>query len=128
MTESRIDKKSLNFIHSIKAIGGKGRGHHSTPAVYFVNRRAATCHFFECLISFLHKATTKIILMLGNFTNTNRRNCPKCSFFNSMTRQTRVKNKQESCIFIKYSRTKKSKYGCHLPFHPPIFCHPPSQN
>ena len=26
MTESRIDKKSLNSIHFIKAIGGKGEG------------------------------------------------------------------------------------------------------
>ena len=39
-----------------------------------------------------------------------------------MNRQTRVKNKQERYIFIEYSRTKKSKYGCHPPFHPPIFC------
>ena len=39
-----------------------------------------------------------------------------------MSRQTRVKNKMESCIFIEYSRTKKSKYGCHSPFHPSIFC------
>ena len=40
-----------------------------------------------------------------------------------MNRQTRVKSIQESCIFIEYSRTKKSKYGCHPPFHPPpIFC------
>ena len=23
---------------------------------------------------------------------------------------------------IQYSRTKKSKYSCHPPFHPPIFC------
>ena len=29
---------------------------------------------------------------------------------------------QESGIFIQYSRTKKSKYCCHPPFHPPIFC------
>ena len=32
------------------------------------------------------------------------------------------KNKQESGIFYLYSRTKKSKYYCHPPFHPPIFC------
>ena len=25
-------------------------------------------------------------------------------------------------FFIEYSRTKKSKYCCHPPFHPPIFC------
>ena len=72
---------------------------------------------------------------LRNFTNTNRRNCPKCSFFSSMNRQTRVKNKQESGIFYRVQWDKKSKYCCHPPFHPPIFCrhslkfcHPPSQN
>ena len=75
---------------------------------------------------------------LQNFTNTNRRNCPKCSFFNSMNRQTRVKNIQESCIFIQYSRTKvKIWLSPTLPPPPPPlffvailynFCHPPSQN
>ena len=33
-----------------------------------------------------------------------------------------IKNKQESGIFIEHSKTKKSKYCCHPPFHPPIFC------
>ena len=32
------------------------------------------------------------------------------------------KNKQESGIFIQYSRMNNSKYCCHPPFHPPIFC------
>ena len=57
---------------------------------------------------------------LRNFTNTNRKVCPKCSFFNLMNRQTRVKRKV--AFFIEYSRTKKSKYCCQPPFHPPICC------
>ena len=39
-----------------------------------------------------------------------------------MNRQTRVKNKQESHIFYRVQWEKTSKYCCHSPFHPPIFC------
>ena len=39
---------------------------------------------------------------LRNFTNTNRQNCPKCSFSKSMHRQTNeCKNTQESGIFYR---------------------------
>ena len=34
-----------------------------------------------------------------------------------------IKINRKVTFFIQYSRTKKSKYCCHPPFHPPIFCH-----
>ena len=39
-----------------------------------------------------------------------------------MNRQTHVKINRKVTLFIEHSRTKKSKYCCHPPFHPPIFC------
>ena len=49
----------------------------------------------NCEISSV-SVSVKKLYELRSFTNTNRRNCLKCSFFDSMNRQTRVKNKQES--------------------------------
>ena len=51
-----------------------------------------------------------------------RKHCPKCSFFNLMTRLTHIKINRKVAFLIQYSRKKKSKYCCHPPFHPPIFC------
>ena len=59
---------------------------------------------------------------LRNFTNTKRKNCPTCSFFNLINRQMCMKINRKVAFLIWYSRTKKSKYCCHPPFHPPIFC------
>ena len=39
-----------------------------------------------------------------------------------MNRQTHLKINRKVTLFIEHSRTKKSKYCCHPPFHPPIFC------
>ena len=33
-----------------------------------------------------------------------------------------IKINKKVAFLIYYSRTKKSKYCCHPPFHPPIFC------
>ena len=33
-----------------------------------------------------------------------------------------IKINRKGAFFIQYSWTKKSKYCCHPPFHPPIFC------
>ena len=66
--------------------------------------------------------TCKKFYELRDFTNTNRQNCPKCSFSQSMHRQTSVRKNRTVTFFIEYSRTKKSKFCCHPPFHPPIFC------
>ena len=72
---------------------------------------------------------------LRNFTNTNRKVCPKCSFFNLMNRQTRVKRKV--AFFIEYSRTKKVEillsptfppYYLLSPFFKPFVTHPPKLN
>ena len=51
-----------------------------------------------------------------------RKNCPTCSFFNIINRQMCIEINRKVAFLIKYSRTKKSKYCCHPPFHPPIFC------
>ena len=59
---------------------------------------------------------------LQNFTNTKRKSCPKCSFFNLMNRQTHIKINRKVALFIEYSGTKKSKSCCHPPFHSPNFC------
>ena len=52
-----------------------------------------------------------------------RKNCPTCSFFNLINRQMCTKINRKVAFFILYSKTKESKYSCHPPFHPPIFCH-----
>ena len=51
-----------------------------------------------------------------------KKNCPTCSFFNLINRQMCIKINRKVAFFILYSRTKKSKYCCHPPFHPHIFC------
>ena len=66
--------------------------------------------------------STKKFYELQNFTNTKRKNCPKCSFLNLMNMQTHVKINRKVAFFIEYSGTKKSKSCCHPPFHPPNFC------
>ena len=50
------------------------------------------------------------------------KNLPKCSFFNLINRHICIKINKKVAFLIQYSRTKKSKYCCHPPFHPPIFC------
>ena len=52
--------------------------------------------------------TSKEVYELRNFTNANRKNCAKCSFF-------------KVAFFCRASSIKKSKYCCHPPFHSPIF-------
>ena len=64
----------------------------------------------------------EVHIPVRSFTNTKRKNCPKCRFFNLMNRPARVKINRKVAFFIQYSRTKKSKYCCHPPFHPPFFC------
>ena len=72
----------------------------------------------NCRISSVSVSLDKLY-ELRNFTNTNRRNCPKRSFFNSTNRQTRVKNIFRKVAFLLNTVGQKSKYGCHPPFHPP---------
>ena len=50
------------------------------------------------------------------------KNCPTGSFFNLINRQMCIKINRKVAFFIKFSRTKRSKYWCHPPFHPPSFC------
>ena len=49
--------------------------------------------------------TSKEVYEVRNFTNTNRKNCPKCSFL--------------KWHFFCQASSIKSKYCCHPPFHPP---------
>ena len=43
-------------------------------------------------------------------------------FLNLMNMQMHVKINRRVAFFIEYSGTKKSKYCCHPPFHPPNLC------
>ena len=49
------------------------------------------------------------------------KNYPTCSFFNLINRQMCIKINRKVAFLIQYSRTKKSKYCCHPPFHPRTF-------
>ena len=54
---------------------------------------------------------------LRNFTNTKRKNCPTCSFFNLINRQMCIKINRK-VAFLSSTVGRKS----HPPFHPAIFC------
>ena len=71
---------------------------------------------------------------LRNFTNMKRKDCPKCSFFNLVSRQMRVKINKKVALFIEYSTDKKVKILLSPTLPTPMFLspfivtHPPKIN